>query len=369
VVNVGYVAGVDDNGKPVHKRKRLSAYGKTRKAVAERLPELVKRSKQELNAKDYVETVSDFMAYWMETSVTKNRAPRTIESYEGVIRNHVVPFLGSHRLVSLKRTDVQHMLDAVAAKTGVGPRSVQYVRSVTRNALNDAVKWGMIETNPAEHTITKRVPRPHRTALSVEQAQQLFALVAGDHFEALYIMAAVYGLRRGECLGLMWKDIDWSTREIRVRQQMVVVKSKPTLAELKTDASRRTLPLLGFIEEALDRRRVFQEEERLLAGSKWQETGLIFTTQVGTLFHTTNFQRQFKTHLKNAGLPPITFHSLRHTAASFMVALNVHPRIAMEILGHTNIATTMEIYSHAQQADMRGALESVENALRGGTIV
>ena len=178
-------------------------------------------------------------------------------------------------------------------------------------------------------------------------------------------MAAVYGLRRGECLGLMWKDIDWSTREIRVRQQMVVVKSKPTLAELKTDASRRTLPLLGFIEEALDRRRVFQEEERLLAGSKWQETGLIFTTQVGTLFHTTNFQRQFKTHLKNAGLPPITFHSLRHTAASFMVALNVHPRIAMEILGHTNIATTMDIYSHAQQADMRGALESVENALRG----
>ncbi len=135
---------------------------------------------------------------------------------------------------------------------------------------------------------------------------------------------------------------------------------------LKTRASNRTLPLLDFVAEALDRRRDRQAEERLIAGHEWEESGLVFTSTVGTPYQPANLHKRWRSHLQQAGLPIVPFHSLRHTAASFLVALNVHPRLAMEILGHSNIATTMEIYSHAQQSGMRAALESVESVLRKG---
>lgn len=355
VVDAGYIDG---------KRRRFTAYAKTRKEATERLPELKRRAKQASLETSTIKTVGDFLTYWLETSIKKNRAPKTIESYQGVVDKHVIPVIGSKRLAQLERADVQRMLDVVAAKDGIGPRSVENVRAVTRNALNDAMKWELLDANPAEHTTIQRVPRSERRALTVEQAKRLFAQVSDDRFEALYILAAVYGLRRGECLGLRWSDIDTKGRRILVRQQVVVANNRPMITPLKTAASRRTLPLLSVIEEALDRRREYQREERLFAGEEWQEHDLVFSSAVGTPYQPANLHKRFKKHLEAADLPDTELHSLRHTAASFLVALNVHPRIAMEILGHTNIKTTMEIYSHAQQSDMRDALESVENVLR-----
>lgn len=138
---------------------------------------------------------------------------------------------------------------------------------------------------------------------------------------------------------------------------------KPLITDLKTHASRRNLPLVGIVKEALDRRRVRQEEERLVAGSRWNDSGLVFTSEVGTPYQPANLHKQFKKHLDTAGLPPIRLHELRHTASSFLVAMNVHPRVAMEILGHSNIKTTMEIYSHVSLDGMREALESIEKVL------
>ena len=357
VVELGYIDG---------KRKRATAYGATRKEVEARIPELRKEGLKRLQSSGEIKTVSEFLNYWIETSVKKELALTTVESYMGVVANHVAPVLGRKRLASLDRQDVQQMLEVVAMKPGVGPRSVQNVRTVLRKAFNDAVAWELIERNPVLHTTIRPVPRSNRHALTVEQAQILFTQVADDRFEALYWLAAIYGLRRGECLGLMWSDVDPDRREIRILRQIVVAGNRPLITELKTKQSRRTLPLLTEIEAALGRRRLREQEERLIAGSRWQDHGLIFPSTIGTPYQPANMHKQFKRHIAAAGLPDIELHSLRHTAASFLVALNVHPRIAMEILGHTNIKTTMEIYSHAQQAGMREALESVENVLRRG---
>lgn len=355
VVELGYIDG---------KRKRATAYGATRREVEARIPELRKEGLRRLQSSGEIKTLGDFLGYWIETSVKKDRAPKTVESYEGVIANHVIPVIGRKRLGSLSRQDVQQMLDVVAAKDGVGPRSVQNVRSVLRKALNDAVAWEMIDRNPALHTTIRPVPRSERHALTVDQAQRLFAQVADDRFEALYWLASIYGLRRGECLGLMWSDVDGALREIHVRRQVIVAENRPLITNLKTRRSQRTLPLLEQVDVVLQRRRAREDDERMLAGSRWEDRGLIFPSTIGTVYQPANLHKQFKRHLIAAGLPDIELHSLRHTAASFLVALNVHPRIAMEILGHTNIKTTMEIYSHAQQSDMRDALESVEAVLR-----
>lgn len=257
------------------------------------------------------------------------------------------------------------MLDRVADKDGIGPRSVQNVRAVIRSALNDAVKWNLIDSNPAVHTSIARVPKADRTGLTFAQGKTLLAEVAEDRFHALYVLAAVCGMRRGECLGLRWSDIDYEKREIRIRQQVIVTGNRSTITRLKTDGSSRTVPMLLMVESSLRRRRELLQEERAFAGSAWQDHDLVFPSRVGTPYAPANLYKQYKAHLKRAGLPDASFHSLRHTAASFLVAMNVHPRIAMRILGHTDVKTTMEIYSHAQQDDLREALELVEAQLQG----
>ncbi|MDQ3442068.1 MAG: site-specific integrase [Chloroflexota bacterium] len=355
MVEAGWVDG---------KRKRLYAYTKTQAEAVAALDDLKKRAKTYQHQTAEIKTVAQFLDHWLDTSVTRTRAPKTIETYRNAVSLHIAPSIGSKRLTALNRVDVQRMLDQVARKEGIGPRSVENVRAVFRTALNDAVKWGMIDSNPAEHTTIERVVQKDRTALTVEQAKALLQEVHDDRFEALYVLASIYGLRRGECLGLRWSDNDGRTREVRIRQQVIVVNNRPMITPLKTKASIRTLPLLDFVSEALERRQERQAEEKLLASSSWQEFGLVFASAVGTMYQPANLHKKWRQHLEHAGLPTVPFHSLRHTAASFLVALNVHPRLAMEILGHSNIRTTMEVYSHAQQSGMRAALESVENVLR-----
>ncbi len=355
VVDAGYING---------KRRRFTGYGRTRKEATAHPPDLRRRAKLAQQETASIKTVREFFTYWMATKVKIDKAPKTVESYQGLVDNHILPVIGSKRLAMLNRADIQRMLDAVAAKEKIGPRSVENVRDVALNALNDAIAWRMIDENPAKYTAIAKVPESEQGAITVEEARRLFNQVKDDRFEALYIIAATYGLRRGECLGLRWEDIDTEANVMRVRQQVVVVNNAPMVTPLKTKKSKRDLPLLEDIAAALERRRDRQDVERLLAGDVWQERGLIFSSTVGTPYQPANLHKRWHAHLKGAGLNPVPFHSLRHTAASFLVTLNVHPRISMEMLGHTNIQTTMQIYSHAQSVDMRKAMESVEHVLR-----
>jgi len=355
VVDAGYING---------KRRRFAGYGKTRKDATAHLPDLKRPAKLVQQETASIRTVKEFFTYWMATKVKIDKAPKTVESYQGVIDNHILPVIGSKRLAMLERADIQRMFDAAAAKEKIGPRSVENVRDVTLNAFNDAIAWRMIDENPAKYTTIARVPDSERGAITVEEARRLFDQVKDDRFEALYILAATYGLRRGELLGLRWDDVDTEANIIRIRQQVIVVNNAPLVTPLKTKGSKRDLPLLGDVAAALDPRRERQDDERLLAADRWREHDLIFSSAVGTPYQPANFHKQWHAHLKRAGLDAVPFHSLRHTAASFLVALNVHPRIAMEMLGHTNIQTTMQVYSHAQSDDMRKAMESVEHVLR-----
>lgn len=352
-VEAGYVDG---------KRKRLITYHATRREAAAALPDLEKRAKLVQQRSAAIRTVGEFLAHWLE-SVAKTRAHNTVVSYRGAVTLHIVPVIGGRKLEALTRTDVQRMLDTVAAKPGAGARTVQNVRTVLRTALNDAVKWGMIDANPATHTTIARVERPERVALTVPQARAMLDQVDDDPLELVFMLAAVYGLRRGECLGVRWIDVD--EEEIRIRQQVQSINGTPTVTPLKTTASRRTLPMLDMVSAALERRQRHQQTQRLLAGSSWQESGLIFTSSTGGPFQPNNLHHPWRKHLAAAGLPMVPFHSLRHTAASFLVAMDVHPRVAKEILGHANIQTTMNIYAHVQQSGMRDALESVALVLDG----
>jgi len=198
------------------------------------------------------------------------------------------------------------------------------------------------------------------------------AAVADDRLEAFYVVVGTLGLRRGEGMGLRREDIDF---DASTRQQLQRVGGKEQVAEHKTARSRRTLPMTPPVVAALKRHKARQLEERLLAGTRWRgdERGLVFTSTIGTPLNGANLLARFHGHPVKAGLKSADsdaddyrrydLKALRHTAGTILALQGVHPRTAMEILGHSQITTTMNIYPHVVSEGMRDALASIDQVL------
>ena len=184
------------------------------------------------------------------------------------------------------------------------------------------------------------------TSLTPAEARKFLNAVAGDRLVGLYRVAIALGLRQGEALALRWTDVDLDARQVHVRYALQRIKGKATLVEPKTLRSRRTITLPTVIVDALRAQWTRQLEEHLLAGQRWQETGHVFTTTIGTPLHGPDTTRAFQAALARAGVRKVRFHDMRHTAASLLLAQGVPARVVMEILGHSTITLTMDTYSH-----------------------
>ncbi|MDP9416846.1 MAG: site-specific integrase [Actinomycetota bacterium] len=202
--------------------------------------------------------------------------------------------------------------------------------------------------------------------LSVDEARALLAAARGDRLEARWVVALSLGLRQGEVLGLWWEDVDLDAGLLRVTRQLARGRAgrAAEIAPLKTARSRRTLALARPLVEVLRAHRARQESERLAAPC-WAEDRLLFSTLVGTPLDASNDARAFKALLSRAGVRPIRLHDLRHTAASLLLAQGVHARVVMEVLGHSQIALTMNTYSHVMPSLLTEAATSMEDSLWG----
>lgn len=178
-------------------------------------------------------------------------------------------------------------------------------------------------------------------------------------------------MRRGELLGLKWQDIDLEQGTLQVRRILTRIPTKLPgkgfeEAEPKTDKGRRSIVLPSFAVEALRQHRLRQREAKLKAGLAWQDHGYVFCTPIGThLNPTRDVLDVLKSFLKQAGLPDIRFHDLRHSSATMLLGMKVHPKIVQEILGHSQIAITMDIYSHILPTMQEEAMNKLNEALQG----
>ncbi len=211
--------------------------------------------------------------------------------------------------------------------------------------------------------------REHRT-LTVPQSKAFFAAAAGDRLEALYVLALTTGLRRGELVGLKWTDIDLEKTTLSVSRSMDTLYGPPEEKAPKRQSSRRTVVLVPEAVAALRLHRRRQAEERLAAGPAWRERDLIFPTTLGSPMLGDNLlKRNLRPLLEKAGLPPLTFHELRHTFATFHLASGEKPKVIQEILGHSSIKTTMDTYSHVIPGMQEEAAERLQRLLFGSTPV
>jgi len=184
-----------------------------------------------------------------------------------------------------------------------------------------------------------------------------------DRLGPLIHVAIATGLRQGEVFGLRWRDIDLDTGTLHVRYAMLRIAGVPTFVEPKTVLSRRTIPLPPSTVAALRTRRVRQLEDRLLAGSRWQDWDLMFASTIGTPFDSRNVTIRFQHLLSLAGPPRQRFHDLRHFAASLLLAGGVPARTIMGILGHSQIILTMSTYAPLSPALERDAADRMETFL------
>lgn len=207
--------------------------------------------------------------------------------------------------------------------------------------------------------------RPYQvTALSVADARLVLDAVRGDRLEPLVTVALATGLRQGEALALRWPDVDLDAPQLTVRATLHRHRGRVVLAEPKTRAGRRTVPLPGFAAAALRRQRDwFQAQDRRFAGDRWQEGGYVFTTAIGTPMHGADVTRRLRRLLADAGVPRMRFHDLRHGAATLMLAQGAPAREIMETLGHSTIKITMDIYTHVLPASQRDTAARLDAAL------
>jgi integrase len=312
-------------------------------------------------------TVADYLrGQWLPVVQTRLR-PGTWVEYQRKVETHLIPAIGQVPLQQLT-TAMLNALYQQLLDRGIGARTVQYVHTTIRKALNDAVRWGLLVRNPALYAAA---PTPRRIQLRTWTAGELgrfLACVRADRLYAAWQLAALTGMRRGEILGLRWGDLDLDAGWLAVRQTLVVVNNHPQVSEPKTARGRRRIALDPGSVAALRAHHKAQAVERLAAGPAWPSSDLVFTRRDGAPLHPEYFRRRFDRHISRAGLSRIRFHDLRHTHATLALQAGVHPKVVSERLGHTTVAMTLDIYSHAIPAMQQDAAVTVADLITANTV-
>jgi integrase len=272
--------------------------------------------------------------------------PNTFRDYAHVVQNHIIPHIGMIKLKDLASDHIQ-MFYAFKLENGTTPTRVRFIHTILNRALNLAVKWDYIKRNPAMFVTKPKKPRKEMKTYSVGEVRSFLNVVKGSQLEALFYIAVTAGLRQGEILGLLWSDLEWDTGNLRIQRQLQRVRNEGLkFTEPKSASGRRLIVLGPTTLERLQEHKDRQDNERQGFAEEWQAFDLIFTKPNGSPIDPRGLLRNFKSIIKNAGLPDIRFHDLRHTAATMMLQCGVHPKIVQERLGHSTISITLDTYSH-----------------------
>jgi integrase len=327
--------------------KRRSVFAVTQREVIAKMREALRRDEQGLAAVSDKMTVKEFIERWVDEVVRERNAESTHRSYAERIRIDIVPHLGDTPLTKLTPQHVQRWMSTLR-EAGRSARTVQYDRAILRIALNQAMRWGLVARNVAALSSPPSVKRTAIEPLTPEQAQKLIAQVRGTRWQALYQIALGLGLRKGEIMALRWPDIDFTDGRLTVRRA-------------KTRAGERTLELPQVLVAALRFHQEFQAEEQQALGADWNPNQLVFCSEAGTAYHSSNLHKSFKGHLRRAGLPTrIRFHDLRHSCAGYLLSEGVPLKTVSDILGHSQISITADFYGHISPKAQREALETVK---------
>src|SRR6266550_3387137 len=283
------------------RRQRKLLYGRTRREVQDQLRAALKAKQEGILRVGSRQSTGEFLKRWLEDSVKTSVRPATYSMYWHLTTRHLIPNLERIPLHKLSPEHVQELL-RVKTEEGLAPRTVHHLRALLRIALNRAMRWGLVVRNAAALADSPCIERFDIRMLTPDEARQLLAAAEHDRLAALYSVALALGLRQGEALGLSWQDVDLEGRRLHVKHGLQRVAGELRLVEPKTRQSRRTIALPAVVVDALQHHKARQSQEQLLAGTRWRETGLVFTSTIGTPIEVGNLRRTFWRLLDKASL-------------------------------------------------------------------
>ena len=336
--------------------KRATFYGKTRQDVADKLTKALVEKNQGTLVVQHRLTLGQWLTTWLTDYKKPKIRPLTFDGYDVIVHRHLTPALGHITLKDLRPEHLQHFYNDELAR-GFSSRTVRYGHTLLFNALTQAQKMNLVSRNVAVLSEPPRLVRKEMRTLDVQQvSRQLLPRLAHHRLFAAIFLLFGTGLRRGELLGLRWRDLDMAAGTMQVKQTLVRVKNHgapqggPKTRLLfqapKTAASCRTVPIPQECLIALKRHRARQAEEKLRLGAAYQDHELIFAMPSGNPLDPSDFTKHFKGLMRQAGLPAIRLHDARHTFATLMLELGESPKTVQTMLGHANVGITLDIYSH-----------------------
>lgn len=333
-----------DNG------KRKVFYGKTQKEVQDKVNDALYAQQLGMLPADVSTTMDEYMRHWLEDIHKPLVKLSTYKNYQELLENDIIPGLGKLKLQSLTPQHVQAFYSR-KLNHGLAPKTVSNIHGVLHKALDNAVKWNILSRNVCDAVSPPRVARKEKTVLSADQARTLLKQMEQHRLRALFTLAIVTGMREGELLALRWHDIDISGCSLQVKRSVRHIKGYGYVeSEPKTVKSRRKIMLPRFVVEVLLLHKKQQEDQRRANAEIWVERGLVFASTSGNYIALSTLRRALNGMLKQAGLPHMRFHDLRHSAATILLSRGTHPKVVQEILGHSHISMTLDVYSHVLPA-------------------
>ena len=368
------------------RRTRYGSYKGTKRGAQDRLRELMAAAESAPYADARKLTVGQYLESWLTSHIKAEVSPKTFERYTEILRNHVVPNIGSIPLAKLaprhievlrtqlltepRRTRSTKYQENQAPLPPLAPRTVKHVYRVLGGALRKAVKMQLITANPADAVDPPKVESVEIHTLSDEEARRVLRAAKSTRLYLPILVALTTGLRRGELLALRWDDIDFEKGLLSVRQSLEETAAGLRLKAPKTARGRRTITLPSTTIEALREHERGQKEERLKVGVRGEFDALVFSTRnpidlAPCPLRPRSVTKEFGRICGRANVVGVTFHGLRHTHITNLLRANVHPKIASERAGHSSVAITLDVYSHAVPNMQTEAAILIEANIKG----
>ncbi len=339
--------------------KRKTFYGKTKKEVREKLRVAINEQKQGKLALGSSQTVKQFLDDWLENFHKSGIRYHSYVTYRNFIKNHILPSFGHVKLEKLTSRQIDTFYSE-RLKSGFAAETVRGIHRMLHKAFADAVRWKLVSYNVCDEVKQPRADEYEKQILTEQQAKKLLEAAKSHTLEAMLTMAVATGMRQGELLGLKWDDIDFEKRIISIRRTAYAVTGKGIVVDdPKTAVSKAKIMIPQFVVDALVLHKARQEEIKVKSGEKWRENGIVFCNHFGGFMHAHYVRDLFKRLLRDANLPGMRFHDLRHSAATLLLGMGIHPKLVQSLLRHSDIAQTMK-YSHIQPSMQQNMMDDLD---------
>lgn len=371
---MGRVYVLTDAGFP----ERVTVYGRDYDEVADELAKLKANDRQGIAKVKATSLFGEFLMSWLTEVVAKEKSQGTYENYLILSVNHIIPRLGGKTLQKLSSRDVCNLVyGKVMSKAKrlegkeVSARTRQILHAIISSALTYAVREELITRNVARLVESPHADQGDIAPLDDDELAAFLPVAAEHRLCALWVIYLSLGLRRCEALGLAWEDIDFKNQAVYVRYQLKRIKGKGLQrVRLKSKKSRRVLPLPEVAARALLGWKLIQASEERAAGARWGGNilGLVFTTRYGNPPEPGSINRTLLVLARRCKLRPLHPHALRHSTATFLKAKKVDVMVIRDILGHSQLSVTADIYTHILTPELREAIDIMDGVMGAGGV-